>query len=28
MARVLLSLVPEYGRWDDLFGLMKGNLQR
>ncbi|KAG4084875.1 hypothetical protein H8356DRAFT_1015243 [Neocallimastix lanati (nom. inval.)] len=27
LTRALLSLVPEYGRWDDLFGLMKGNLQ-
>ncbi|ORX97432.1 hypothetical protein LY90DRAFT_520081 [Neocallimastix californiae] len=27
IARAVLSLVPEYGRWDDLFGLMKGNLQ-
>ncbi|KAG4108325.1 hypothetical protein H8356DRAFT_1365146 [Neocallimastix lanati (nom. inval.)] len=27
IARAVLSLVPEYGRWDDLFVLMKGNLQ-
>jgi len=27
VARAVLSLIPEYGRWDDLFGLLEGELK-
>jgi len=27
VARAVLSLIPEYGRWDDLFGLVDGELK-
>ncbi|ORX43672.1 hypothetical protein BCR36DRAFT_586605 [Piromyces finnis] len=27
IVRALLSLIPEYGRWDDLFALLKGQLK-